>query len=72
MEKVNTVSFQKKFKNVLDKSITTREFIFFGALLLCFTPIISPPLALLIGFAVAQLSGHPFIHLNHKATSFLL
>jgi uncharacterized integral membrane protein (TIGR00698 family) len=72
MEKVNTVSFQRKFKNVLDKSITTREFIFFGALLLCFTPIISPPLALLIGFAVAQLSGHPFIHLNHKATSFLL
>jgi len=27
---------------------------------------------LLIGFAIAQFSGHPFLHLNHKATSFLL
>ena len=72
MEKVNAINFREKFKNVLDKSITTRQIIFIGALLLCLTPIVSPPVALLMGFIIAQFSGHPFIHLNNKATSFLL
>jgi uncharacterized integral membrane protein (TIGR00698 family) len=61
-----------KFKNLLDKSVSTRELIFIAALILCLTPIVSPPVALLIGFAIAQFIGHPFLHLNHKATSFLL
>ena len=61
-----------KFKSLLDKSVTTREIIFVIALIFCLTPFVSPPVALLIGFAMAQFVGHPFLHLNHKATSFLL
>lgn len=67
-----TESKKKKFKNLLDRSITTREIIFVIALIFCLTPFVSPPIALLIGFAMAQFVGHPFLHLNHKATSFLL
>lgn len=72
MEKISEIPVQQKFKNLLDKNITTREIIFVIALLLCLTPFITPPIALLIGFAMAQLVGHPFLHLNHKATSLLL
>ncbi|TLV01360.1 YeiH family protein [Dyadobacter luticola] len=39
---------------------------------LCLTPWVSPPVALLLGLTVAQLSGHPYLHLNHKATHWLL
>ena len=68
----NTITLQNKFKLFLEKNITTREIIFVIALLSCLTPVISPPVALLIGFAIAQIIGHPFLDLNHKATSFLL
>src|SRR6185437_7410559 len=61
-----------QFKSLLDKSVTTREIVFVIALIFCLTPFVSPPVALLIGFAMAQFVGHPFLHLNHKATSFLL
>lgn len=33
---------------------------------------ISPPIALLLGLVLANLSGHPFLHLNHNATNILL
>lgn len=59
-------------KPFLDRSLTTREVIFVLALSLCLTPFLSPPLALLLGLLVAQFSGHPFLHLNHKATHVLL
>ncbi len=72
MESVTNIPVQQKLKDLLDKSVTTREIIFIVALIGCLTPFISPPVALLIGFAIAQLIGHPFLHLNHKATSFLL
>ncbi|TRX00045.1 YeiH family protein [Flavobacterium gawalongense] len=36
------------------------------------TTFVSPPIALLLGLIVANLSGHPFLHLNHKATNILL
>ncbi len=36
------------------------------------TSYISPPIALLLGLVLANLSGHPFLHLNHKATNILL
>jgi uncharacterized integral membrane protein (TIGR00698 family) len=51
---------------------TVRQIIFVVLLLLCLFPIISPPIALLLGLVVANLSGHPFLHLNHKATNILL
>lgn len=56
----------------LERSITVREVIFIGVLLLCLTPWASPPLALFLGLVVAQVIGHPFQHLNHKVTSLLL
>ena len=51
---------------------TLQQIIFVLLLLLCLFPIISPPIALLLGLVVANLSGHPFLHLNHKATNILL
>lgn len=63
---------QEKFRHLLNKNVTTREIIFVIAIVFCLTSFVSPPVALLIGFAIAQFIGHPFLHLNHKATSFLL
>nr|WP_315256194.1 putative sulfate exporter family transporter [uncultured Flavobacterium sp.] len=51
---------------------TVQQIIFVLLLLLCLFPIISPPIALLLGLVVANLSGNPFLHLNHKATNILL
>lgn len=56
----------------LDRSITAREVIFVLAAVLCSSPYISPPFALLAGIAVAQFIGHPYLHLNSKATHLLL
>lgn len=51
---------------------TAQHVIFILIFILCLFPIISPPLALLLGLIIANLSGHPFLHLNHKATNILL
>lgn len=63
-----------KFLNrkILDRSITTRELIFILCFFLCLAPFITPPIALLMGLVVAQFVGHPYLHLNHKATNLLL
>lgn len=53
-------------------SIIQQYIIFVALLLFCMTPVVSPPIALLLGLIVANLSGHPFLHLNHKATNILL
>jgi len=50
----------------------TQQVLFIVILALCLTPFITPPVALLLGLIVAQTIGHPFIHLNHKATQWLL
>ena len=62
----------EKKKSFLDKSITTRELVFLSMLIFCLSPFISPPFALLLGLLVAQFIGHPYLHLNHKATNYLL
>lgn len=62
----------KSKRNFLDRSITTREVIFILALVFCLSPLISPPVALLMGLVIAQFVGHPYLHLNHKATHILL
>ncbi|MFV5698948.1 YeiH family protein [Flavobacterium sp. ZT3R17] len=49
-----------------------QQIIFVALLLFCSTSVVSPPIALLLGLIVANLSGHPFLHLNHKATNILL
>jgi len=61
-------------KTFLDRtvSLTTREVIFLLAFVFCLTPLITPPVALLMGLAIAQFVGHPYLHLNHKATHLLL
>ncbi|HEY6143367.1 MAG TPA: putative sulfate exporter family transporter [Flavobacterium sp.] len=72
-----TPSDSKEPKNkLLDKnitiSITTREVIFLLAFVFCLSPLITPPIALLMGLIIAQFIGHPYLHLNHKATHILL
>lgn len=59
-------------RTFLDRSISTRELIFLLALVFCVSPLISPPVALLLGLVIAQFIGHPYLHLNHKATHILL
>ena len=61
-----------KEPNFLDRTITTRELIFLLAFVLCLSPFITPPIALLMGLVIAQFIGHPYLHLNHKATHLLL
>jgi uncharacterized integral membrane protein (TIGR00698 family) len=57
---------------VLDRHIVIRQTIFAVAVLLCLTPLVSPPLALLLGLVIALFVGHPFLHLNQRATHILL
>ncbi len=53
-------------------SSLSRKIIFVSLALLCLTPWISPPFALILGLLVAQFTGHPFLAYNRKATSLLL
>jgi uncharacterized integral membrane protein (TIGR00698 family) len=56
----------------LDNHIQVRQVIFAVAVILCLTPLVSPPVALLLGLGIALFVGNPFLHLNHKATQILL
>lgn len=49
-----------------------RVVIFTTCVVLCLTPFINPAAALLMGLVIAQFTGHPYLHLNHKATHLLL
>jgi len=49
-----------------------RKLVFAGCAVFCVTPFAGPATALILGLAVAQLTGHPYLHLNHKATHWLL
>ena len=49
-----------------------QQSIFILLILVCLSGFISPPIALLLGLIVANVAGHPFLHLNHKATTVLL
>lgn len=49
-----------------------QQLIFVVLLLFCTTIFVSPPIALVLGLVVANLFGHPFLNLNHKATNYLL
>lgn len=73
MEKVTALPVvTKEKKKFLERSITTREVIFLLAFIFCLSPLITPPIALLMGLVIAQFIGHPYLHLNHKATHILL
>lgn len=77
MQKLKLDENPKQPKNkILDQSITrtitTREVIFLLAFVFCLSPLITPPMALFMGLIIAQFIGHPYLHLNHKATHILL
>ncbi|HSN49509.1 MAG TPA: putative sulfate exporter family transporter, partial [Flavobacterium sp.] len=73
MQDLNPNPDSKQPKNkILDRTITTREVIFLLAFVFCLSPLITPPIALLMGLIIAQFIGHPYLHLNHKATHILL
>ena len=57
---------------LLNINDNARKIIFILGVALCLTPFISPAVALLMGLVVAQFIGHPYLHLNHKATHILL
>jgi uncharacterized integral membrane protein (TIGR00698 family) len=59
-------------RNVFRKPISAQKIIFFSALVFCLVSQVTPPVALLLGLVIAQLSGHPYQHINSKVTSFLL
>jgi len=49
-----------------------RKAVFIIAILLCLSPAMSPPLALLLGLVLSITIGDPFADFNHKATGWLL
>ena len=58
--------------NNLSINNTVRQIIFVALVMLCMAPFITAPIALLLGIIMTQTLGHPFIHLNNKATKILL
>jgi uncharacterized integral membrane protein (TIGR00698 family) len=58
--------------STLFSNINGRKAIFILAVLICSLPIITPPIALLLGLILAQVMDHPFAQLSHKATNWLL
>jgi len=69
---MQTQHIQQNSGLLLNISDNLRKIIFILCIALCLTSIISPAIALLMGLFVAQLTGHPCLHLNHKATQILL
>ena len=51
---------------------TVQRIIFVVLVIACLTPYVDPPLALLLGFILAQTSGHPFLKWNSKGINWLL
>jgi uncharacterized integral membrane protein (TIGR00698 family) len=63
---------QKESFTFFKVNATLQQLIFVVLLLFCTTIFVSPPIALVLGLIVANLFGHPFLELNHKATNYLL
>ncbi|WP_233579270.1 YeiH family protein [Flavobacterium sp. LS1R10] len=68
----NQKAIQKESFIFFKVNATLQQLIFVALLLFCTTIFISPPIALVLGLIVANLFGHPFLELNHKATNYLL
>jgi len=70
MIKKKTMATEKtQFLNLGENA---RKIIFILVLILCLTPLITPPLALLLGLIMALFLGHPYLKYNSKATKYLL
>jgi uncharacterized integral membrane protein (TIGR00698 family) len=64
---------QKKYNPTFLKiSAPIQKIIFLLLIIICLSGYVSPPLALVLGLLVANLSGHPFIQYNYRITNFLL
>ncbi|HEY4325495.1 MAG TPA: putative sulfate exporter family transporter [Mucilaginibacter sp.] len=57
---------------ILSINSNISKVVFICCIAFCLTPFASPAIALLLGLIVAQITGHPYLHLNHKATNLLL
>jgi uncharacterized integral membrane protein (TIGR00698 family) len=57
---------------LLNINDNARKAVFIICIAFCITPFASPAIALLLGLVIAQFTGHPYLHLNHKATHLLL
>ncbi len=57
---------------LLAKRISVREILFLAVGACAVLQVISPPIALIAGFCVAQFVGHPYIKLNGSITNILL
>ena len=55
-----------------NKPALLQQIVFFLALIFCFTPYASPPIALALGLLIALTIGHPYQKNNSKATKILL
>lgn len=49
-----------------------KKVVFIVLVILCLFPFVEPPMALLAGFILSFTIGHPYLHLNSKATKILL
>ena len=56
----------------LFQQFTTQKVIFLICAFLCLMPFISSPIALVLGFAVAQIFGNPYEVQSRKVSSTLL
>lgn len=72
MTKDTMIAAAKSSRHIFNRTITIRELLFLSAAAICLSPLVSPPMALLTGLVFAQFIGHPYMHLNHKATHILL
>jgi len=52
--------------------VTAQHILFILVFLLCLSPWVDAPIALLSGFILTQAIGNPFAHLTHKAAQILL
>lgn len=67
-----SATVSNKSFSLFDVKKVYQKIIFIVLALVCLSGFLSTPIALLLGLIVANLSGHPFLHLNHKATNLLL
>jgi uncharacterized integral membrane protein (TIGR00698 family) len=68
----NSKTFRKTLFPFLESSKKRQSTLFIALLFFCMTSYVSPPIALVLGLFIANLFGHPFLHLNHKAITILL
>lgn len=67
-----TKEITKKDISFPERNPLLSKIVFIVCAILCLTPWLSPPTALLLGLILAQTTGHPYRKYNHKATQVLL